>query len=98
MSILTPEEQIGFYRQKGFKTLGTAGLFLLIAVAYFFWFGPYFRDIEAGTRVNALFYSFYEAFGITTGGLIIAGISLAIAAYSLRHFSRAAKIKAENSL
>lgn len=98
MSILTPEEQVGFYRQKGYKTLGTAGLFLAIALAYFFWFGPYFRDVEAGTRVNALFYSFYEAFGITAGALIIAGIALAIAAYSLRHFLRAAKIKAENGL
>lgn len=91
MSILTPEEQIGFHKQKGMKTLLYAGFFVLFAAAYFIWFGPYLRD--ATGRVNALMYAFYELFGITVGALVLAGIGVLIALFSLRHFNRAKKIR-----
>jgi hypothetical protein len=91
MSILTPEEQVGFHRQKGMKTLLYAGFFVVFALAYFIWFGPYLRD--ATGRVNALMYAYYELFGITVGAVVLAGIGVVVAMFSLKHFSNAKRIK-----
>lgn len=91
MSILTPEEQVGFYRQKGMKVLLYALFFVLFGVAYYIWFGPYLRD--ATGRVNALMYAFYGLFGITVGALVLMGIGVVIACFSIPHFNRSRKIK-----
>lgn len=91
MSILTPEEQVGFYREKGMKTLLWAAFFVAFGIAYFFWFGPWMRD--ATGRVNALMYAYYELFGITVGALVLGGIGGLIALYSLKHFRKSRQIK-----
>jgi hypothetical protein len=91
MSLLTPHEQVGFHRQKGMKVLYYAAFFVVFAVAYYIWFGPYLRD--ATGRVNALMYAFYELFGITVGALVLAGIGVVVSLFSLKHFSTAKRIK-----
>lgn len=93
MSILTPEEQVGFYRQKGIKVLLWAGFMFLFAILYFFWFGPWLRDAPGGTSVNALLYAYYELFGIPVGALVLAGLGVIVGAFSYPHFSRSKKIQ-----
>ena len=91
MSSLTPEEQVGFYREKGIKVLLSAGFFLLFGIAYYFWFGPHLE--HATGRVNALLYSFYELFGIEVGALVFVGIGVLISLFSLRHFMKSNEIR-----
>lgn len=91
MSFLTPQEQVGFYREKGMKVLLWAGFMFAFALAYYIWFGPYLRD--ATGRVNALLYAFYELFGIEAGACVLGGIGALIALYSVKHFRKSKEIK-----
>lgn len=93
MSILTPQEQIGFHRQKGWKQLAYGGFFVLIAIAYYFWLGPWIENAPGGTRVNAIFLAFYELFGIEYGTFVFLGAGGLIALFSIKHFREAEKIK-----
>ena len=91
MSILTPQEQVGFHREKGFKVLLWSGFMLVFALTYYFWLGPYLRD--ATGRVNALMYAYYELFGIEVGALVLAGIGVLVSLFSISHFRKASEIK-----
>lgn len=96
-SILTPGEQVGFHREKGYKILLSAGFFFAFAIAYYFWLAPWFRD-SPPERVNAIFYAFYSAFGVTVGALVLCGIGLLICIPAFQQFSKANKIKKENGI
>lgn len=91
MSLLTPEEQVAFHRQKGMKVLYYATFFVVFGIVYYFWFGPWLRD--ATGRVNALLYSFYQLFGITVGAFVLAGIGVLISLFSLKHFNKAKEVQ-----
>lgn len=94
-SILTPAEQAGFYRSKAWKNIFTALVFLGAAAGYSFYIGPWFRDTPPG-HVNAIFYVFYSAFGITGGGIFLCCIAAGCGFFAVKNFLKSAKARARS--